>query len=329
MSHSDRPGVAFYCVCNDRYFLGAVGMLNSLRLMGHAEPVYMLDCGLTPAQRELLAPHVTLVPAPGDGAPQLLKTVAPLRHPAEVMVLIDVDMILTRPLTELADAAWGGRVVAFRNNLDRFVPEWGELLDLGPVRRQPYLSSGLVVMGGSTATDVLRVMDDRQTRVDFDLTYVRRGVVDYPFLLLEQDVLNPILASRVETERIVALEKRLAPDPPFPGLRLVDEEALRCAYEDGAEPYVLHFLAVRKPWLDPMHRDIYALLLARLLVGSRLAVRVPQKAVPLRMRSGLLAGAERARVDVRDRLGWLVRNHLPESLMARIDTRRRSSRAGA
>ena len=49
---------AFYCVADERYFLGAVGLINSLRLVGHDEPVYLLDCGLTDAQRELLAAHV-------------------------------------------------------------------------------------------------------------------------------------------------------------------------------------------------------------------------------------------------------------------------------
>ena len=40
------PRAAFYCVADERYFLGAVGMLNSLRLLGHAEPIYVLDCGV-------------------------------------------------------------------------------------------------------------------------------------------------------------------------------------------------------------------------------------------------------------------------------------------
>ena len=38
-------------------------------------------------------------------------------------------------------------MVAFENDIDRFVPEWGELLGLGEVRRQPYVSSGLVFAG--------------------------------------------------------------------------------------------------------------------------------------------------------------------------------------
>ncbi len=90
------PPAAFYCVTDARYFLGAVATVNSLRLLGHDEPIHVLDCGLDEHQRALLEPHVTLVPAPKDAPPWLLKTVAPLRHPADVMVLIDADIIVTR-----------------------------------------------------------------------------------------------------------------------------------------------------------------------------------------------------------------------------------------
>src|SRR3712207_8323109 len=80
---------AFYCVADERYFLGAVGLINSLRLVGHEEPIHLLDCGFTAEQRELLAPHVNLIAAESETPPWLLKTVAPLRHPADVIVLID------------------------------------------------------------------------------------------------------------------------------------------------------------------------------------------------------------------------------------------------
>ena len=42
---------AFYCVADSRYFPGAVGLVNSLRLVGHREPILVLDTGLTDAQR--------------------------------------------------------------------------------------------------------------------------------------------------------------------------------------------------------------------------------------------------------------------------------------
>ena len=147
---------AFYCVCDSRYFLGAVGMLNSLRVLGHREPLYVLDCGLTPAQREILEPHVTLVPGPSDVPPYMLKTIAPLRHPSTTMVLIDTDVIVTRPLTDLIETAAGGRVVGFRNFSDRFFPEWGSLLDLGTAQRRPYISVSLVLLGGELGSEVMR-----------------------------------------------------------------------------------------------------------------------------------------------------------------------------
>jgi hypothetical protein len=324
---SGRGNAAFYCVSDDRFFLGAVGLINSLRLQGHAEPIFVLDCGLTPAQRELLAPEVTIVPGPTDTPPYLLKTIAPLRHPAEVMVLIDADMIATRSLAELIEQASGGRVVAFRNDRDRFVPAWGELLDLGPVRRRPYVSVGLVFLGGSVGAEVLRLMDDRQRNVDFELTWYGKRVPDYPFLYPEQDVLNAILCTRTDGDQLAALENRLAANPPFRGLRLVDERTLRCAYDDEAAPYVLHHFH-RKPWLDPMRHGIYSRLISRLLLGQDVAIRVAESEIPLRMRSGFLARAERARVDLEDVLRRYLGDPLAEWVRARVQALRHGRVAG-
>ena len=196
---------AFYCVCDSRYFLGAVGMLNSLRVLGHREPLYVLDCGLEPAQREILEPHVTLVPGPSDVPPYMLKTIAPLRHPSPTMVLIDTDVIVTRPLTDLIETAAGGRVVGFRNFSDRFFAEWGSLLDLGTARRRPYVSVSLVLLGGELGAEVMRLLDDRQRRIDFDDSLYGRNLPGYPFTYPEQDVLNAIIATRQEAEPLVAI----------------------------------------------------------------------------------------------------------------------------
>jgi hypothetical protein len=299
------PSAAFYCVADSRYFLGAVGLLNSLRLRGHREPMFILDCGLTEAQRQLMAPHVTLVPAPDDSPPWLLKTVAPLCHPAPVMVLVDTDIVATRSLAELIELAADSGVVAFQNDVDRFVPEWGELLGLGPVRRQPYLSSGLVFLGEPLGANVLRLMTERQTKVEFERTFWRENVPDYPFLYADQDVLNAILASRVKPDQIVALPNRLAPNPPFHGLRPTDKARLRWAYEDGVEPYVVHHHTA-KPWLEPTYDGVYSRLLRRLLADPDASVRVPRRQIPLRMRSGLAAYAERKRINAGERLRWRV-----------------------
>jgi hypothetical protein len=309
---------AFYCVSDRRYFLGAVGLINSLRLLGHTQPIYLLDCGLTEPQRELLKDHVTLVRDQSGTPPWLLKTIAPLAHPAEVMVLIDADMIVTRPLDELIETAGEGKLVAAINDRDRFRPDWGELLGLGPVRRGPYLSSGLVVVERELGTEVLELMDRLQDRVDFDRTFWRDNVSDYAFLYGDQDVLNAILASElVASERVEALAHRFAPTPPFGRLRVVDRRTLRCRYRDGVEPYVVHHFTT-KPWLEPTHHGVYSRLLQRALIGPGVEVSVSPQELPLRLRTGPLAYTDRKRVNAGERWRWWFREPLEERVLGRL-----------
>jgi hypothetical protein len=308
-----QPRAAFYCVADDDYFLGAVGLVNSLRLVGHDQPIHLLDCGLTAEQRDLLAVQVDLLEAPEGTPPTLLKTIAPLARPAGTLVLIDADLVVTRPLTELLDAASRGSVVAFRNDMDRHIPAWGEVLDLGPVRRQPYVAFALVGMDRAQADVVLPLLADRQARIDVERSTWGLHEPDYPLLYADQDVLNAILASRVEAERLVALDARLAPVPPFTGLRVADERSLRCVDSDGAQPYAVHHFIV-KPWLEPTHHGVYSRLLRRLLVGPDLAIRVPTRLIPRRLRRGPLAYLERKGVNARERF----RYHVREPVSARL-----------
>ena len=299
--------VAFYCVSDSRYFLGAVAMLNSLRLVGHRDPVYILDCGLTGSQRELLAPHATVVPAPEETPPWLLKTIAPLRHPAEVMVLIDADIIVTRSLEHLVREALRGKVVAFENRSNRFVPEWGELLGLGTARPRQYVSSSLVLLGGGFGRKVVRLMDEAQNRIDTEGTAYsgpERGfhfddgatapdaaALAHPWCFADQDLLNAIL-STAEPKRVESLDSRLTATIPFTGVSVVDERTLRCAYDDGTEPYALHHVFPVKPWLEPTIPGIYSQLLVRLLRGRDVAVRVPKGELPPHLRPNLVAAAK-------------------------------------
>ena len=301
-----RPAAAFYCVSSPIYFLGAVGAINSLRLLGHREPIYLLDCGLSEEQRELVAPEVTLVEGPRDVPPYVLKTIAPLRHPADVMVLIDADIVATCSMAELIARAREPKVIAVENDTDRFVPEWGEILDLGPVRRRPYVSSGLVFLGPGLGEDGLSLAASLIERIELDRTFDRRTDPSYPLFYMEQDVLNAILASRLDPDMTLTLPHRMVPTPPFEGLRRPDEQTLRCAYGDGTEPYALHHYAI-KPWLEPSFYGPYARLLRRLLIRDDVAIPIPQAMLPTRMRTGPRAWASRTAVSARDLARWYLR----------------------
>ena len=298
--------LSFYCVADAAYFLGAVGLVNSLRLVGHDEPIVLLDCGLTGEQRELLGSEVELVTAPRGTPPTLLKSVAPLERPAGVMALLDTDLVVTRPLRRPLEAAADDRVVAFAHRVDRHVPEWGDALGLGAIPRRPYLDFAMLCAGAGVGRPVLELLGQLHDRIDFERTMWGRHDEGYELLYADQDVLNAILAARVEEDRIVALDPRLAPVPPFDGLGVVDEAGLRCAYDDGVEPYVVHHFIV-KPWLEPTHDGVYSRLLRRLLVSDDVAVRVPDEMIPLRLRRGPLAYAERMRVNARERLRFHLR----------------------
>jgi hypothetical protein len=295
---------AFYTVSDARFFLGAAGLVNSLRLLGHDEPIVVLDCGLTDTQRELLAPESELVPGPTDVPGNLLKGIAPLERPAETMILVDADIVVTRPLGALIERAAGGEVLAFATGMDRFCPAWGELLDGEAAQRPaglPYLCSALVAAGGGAAREIAERLERHRGAVDWERTYWRANDADYEWVHADQDLFNAVLATRVDPERVVELEGRLLAFPPFDGVAVADERSLRCAYPDRAEPYALHHWNA-KPWLEQTHEGPYSQLLRRLLAADDVAIRVPEDEIPLRLRTGPLAYAERKRVNARERL---------------------------
>jgi hypothetical protein len=208
-------------------------------------------------------------------------------------------------------------VVGFRNNSNRFFPQWGELLDLGTARARPYVSVSLVILGGALGAEVVQLLDDRQRRIDFDRTlYGPHNDTDYPFLYPEQDVLNAVIATREEADPLVAVDERFEVVPPFTGIEVLDAQTLRCAFPDGTEPYVLHHFMSRKPWLHATEPGVYSRLLGRLLVAGDVAVRVPERMVPLRLRSGWSAALDRKRVQAQERLRWYVLEPLSARLRA-------------
>lgn len=293
----NAAGACFYCVTGRDFFPGAVALVNSLRLHGHREPIVVLDCGMSAGQRRLIEKEATVVAAPSKLPPSALKVEAPLARPAEVVVMLDADLIVTRPLDDLIAKAAQGTLVAFRNDTQRYFAEWGEQLGLGQVRPDPYVTSSAVAMGGEIAKWLLPAMRLHQATIDRDRTWLARGFAGDPFFYFDQDVLNALAHSQLAADEVVALDAHLAPIPPFSGVRIVDEQALSCAGPGDARPFLLHH-AAHKPWLVRMRSNVYSRLLTRLLLGSDVSLRLDPQHLPLQLRTGAAAGASRIATDL-------------------------------
>jgi hypothetical protein len=293
------PARAFYCVSDRRHFLGVVALLNSLRLAGHDELMFLVDAGLTAEQRSLLADHVVLIPGPPDAPVVFLTPIGPMTYPASVAVLLDADIIVLRPLNELLEAAEGGRLVGFVNNEpvhDRFFTEWSSALGLGPLRRQPYINAGQLFVPDVLRRTLLEQWTEAQMKLDVKQTRYGQGKLCDPFYFADQDVLNAVIAAHLGPDEVMMVEHRMGPTPPFAGLRLVDEHDLICRYDNGDRPFSLHHI-LGKPWLKATRRNIYSLLLPRLLLAPDVALRLQPTQVPFRLREGWLATMDRERAN--------------------------------
>lgn len=238
------------------------------------------------------------------------------------MALLDADLIVLRPLTPLFEAAAGGRVVVFADPVShRFDSRWEDLLALPPLRRQPYVNSGLIVLPAEPGRRVLEAMAEGRARVEYPGLRLGGGRPTDPFYYVDQDLWNALLASLLRPDELEILAMRLAPHPPFPGLHRIANGDVRHAYADGSEPYVLHHIG-RKPWLAATRANVYTELMARLLLGEDVPVRVDPKRVPRRFRAGPLSALDRLRTEAvavahgqRGKLG--LRRRLGERLGSR------------
>ncbi len=215
------------------------------------------------------------------------------------MVLLDADVIVTRPLTELIESASAGTLVAFENDRPRYFAEWSRLLELPQLRRAPYVTTCALFASEEVAGRVFGPARERQLSADLGATWLGEGAESDPLYYLDQDVLNAVAASLLREDEIEILDARLSATPPFQGLRLLDTKTLRCRYRDGSEPYLLHHWA-GKPWLVPVRGNVYTRLLTRLLLGPDVAVRLEPERLPLRLRTGV-AGGGRALCGSRSR----------------------------
>lgn len=307
-SQTGKP-LAFYTVANAAFFPGAVALLNSLRAVGEDAPLIVVDCGLTEAQRARLAPVATIVPMHAQLHPQLQKATGPLTEPADVMVVIDADIIVNRPLTPLLVDLRDGRIVVFEDDFfrERRFPEWSSL-GLGEPRPTRYVNSGFLAFSRDVTQEFLPLFVELQKRIDPSQMSFGGGTHSDPYYFCDQDVLNAMFATRFH-DVVAPRSYELVALPPFSDLEPTPGNVPLCRFEDGRDaPYILHHI-LAKPWLAKTPWSVYAELFRHLTTRSG-PLFLANNEVPPRLGSRPLAPLDRRRVSLQLELHARLRGKL-------------------
>ena len=291
-----RPDTTFFTLADERFFPGVVCLLNSLRLSGNDVELVILDIGLSANQRERLAPHARLVEPSAEvrEAPLLMKPFPHTLDPQGTVVVIDSDMMVTRPLDPVLELAERGKVCMFadiEDQRDRFIPEWREAFGLAaPLRRRRYMNAGFIAHSRRHWPDLLRRYWELCSRIPRDRTLVSGADYDQPFWGGDQDAINALLMSEVDSDAVVELPQAEGPSPELMhDVRVLDERTLRCEL-NGHLPYLLHYWGGPKPWQPRawmrVTRDAYVRLLPRVLLAPDAPVRMRRDELPLWLRPG-------------------------------------------
>ena len=303
-----REDATYYTITDEAFFVGTVALLNSLRLTGHEGEFVALDCGLTPTQRERLAPYCQVKTAEREEgySTHPLKPVAWQPDVDGVSVMIDSDIIVTGSLKPLLRDAAAGRIAAFVQwgVRDRWFPEWESALGLtAPVRRQPHVCAGLIAFSVSARPNLLdrwREVSRQALRASKDPRNAALDWTEDPFRYVEEDALNAILKSEVIPEALAAYDHALAPMTFSPeSVQIRDAERLRCVH-GGQDTVLLHHSGSPKPWQRRLWVVVpypaFAGLLPRVLFSEDVPLKLEHGDVPAWLRPGV--GGDAIRVGV-------------------------------
>jgi hypothetical protein len=280
----------FFSLGDQGYFVGTVGLINSLRLTGHEGEIVILDCGFTSEQRELLAPACTLVEPAEDHDVSFrgyLKLIAPQAHTSDLTIVIDSDVIVTGSLDEVVGSAARGNIVAYADpESDRWFAEWEQIFRLPrPPRRDVYVCSALVAFSRQQRPEFL---ERWWAACSQTLTVPTTGEANAPVAQSDQDALNAALMGtypegtvelRPAHEVAQSTELRL-------GVDILDARTLRCSYR-GRPTLLLHTAGRPKPWIRlGARRNAYTTLLSRVLVADDVPIRMPHSMIPPWLKGG-------------------------------------------
>jgi hypothetical protein len=314
-------GVRFFTLADSRYFPGLVALVNSLRLQGHHDPITVLDLGLSSDQRGVLGGQCEFVPAPVEAIrhPWLMQPYACMVRPADTVVYIDADIIVTHPLDTILASARQGRICVFANaTANRWFSEWETVFGVsGPLRRQTYFNAGFLAFSTERFPDLLSRWWACCGRVVGHPTILEGATLASPTALSSQDALNALLMSEIGPHEIEFQPPCAEAQGPeqLARTRVVDVNTLACRL-DGHPTTLLHAWGKRKPWEHDaargLRRSAYLVCLRRLLTKGEVAVSFPVDQAPLWLRPGLggtvaLWGLTSARRPIRGIGAWLRR----------------------
>lgn len=284
---ADARRVTFYTVADAAFFPGVVALINSLRLVGHSDPVVVADLGLLPEQRARLETVADVVTLEHDviSNPTLYKAYPHALGATGRVVTIDSDMIVTCRLDGVVDAVDDGRVCMHLvpSQPQRFFPEWAELFGLrAPLRPSRYLNAGVIAFDQARWPDLLPRWWEMCMGIPREATRAGGAPWEAPTCDADQDALNALLMSEVPAGS-VALRRQHVVDELL-GVRLLDPLTLRCT--DGAVPCeILHHTGGPKPWQPQawmrVRRNAYVRLLPRLLLSADVALTLRPDELPV------------------------------------------------
>lgn len=293
-TETDR-GAAFYTIADARFFLGVVGLINSLRLTGHHQNVYLLDCGLSDSQRDLLRPHCTILTGFREVAsnPTMFKPFHYLLKPKGIVVVIDSDMIVTRSLGAIFDLAKNGRICALPDpEKNRWFGEWYQLFGLSTEpRQQPYVNAGFLAFSTLHWPNLSQRWWQSCEKIASHPT-IAENAIDGPSAQADQDALNALLMSEVPKEALALQpEEEEVFRKNFSKVKVVCKRTLACSYR-GHSTTLLHSCGGPKPWENRAWRIVrrhnaYLRLLRRLIVGKDVPIKVPPDQLPVWLRPGV------------------------------------------
>lgn len=274
----------YFTLSDERFFPGAVAMMNSLRLTGNHGELVVLDRGLTVEQRRLLGPHARIHPVDPQIHPFLVT--ASIRKLADSGTLcwIDGDILLTRGLDHMRALTEIGKVCMYPDSpANRWHSEWQEVFALRrPLRRETYLNAGLWALSIDHWADLLERWSELCELIP--QTSVNLGQRHNPFLAGDQDALNALLMSEVPRAQVAELPaEEMVCTGVMHQARIVDRKTLVCSRK-GREVALLHYQGKLKPWMSEswgrVNRDAYVRLLLRLWYEEDVPLRLPPRYVP-------------------------------------------------